>query len=101
MKYMLTLRVRVGADDRLSVSELGKVLEDVTEAILINAPGLDGYNLIGAEVGEVNNVTSFTATVSEYGNSLAINVTKHASEISIKKGDRVDVIVRKLAGGKE
>lgn len=96
MKYMLTLRVRVGADDRSSVTELGKVLEDVAEAILLNTPGLDGYSIIGSEIGEVNNVTSFTTKISEHGNSLAINVTKHADEINVSKGDKVAVTVRRL-----
>lgn len=96
MKYMLTLRVRVGADDRSSVTELGKVLEDVAEAILLNTHGLDGYIIVGSEVGELKNATSFTTKISEYGNSLAINVTKHADEINVSKGDKVAVTIRRI-----
>lgn len=97
MKYMLTVTVRVGADNPSPVRELGRMLEDVTEAILLNTPGLDGYHLLGAQIGEANITTSFTTKISEYGNSLAVNVTKHAAEIGISKGDKVAVIVRRLA----
>lgn len=99
MKYMLTLTVRVGADNPSPVRELGRMLEDVTEAILLNTPGLDGYHILGAQIGEANITTSFTTKISEYGNSLAINVTKHADEINVGKGDKVTVTLRKAAGG--
>jgi hypothetical protein len=97
MKYMLTVAVRVGADNPSPVRELGRMLEDVTEAVLLNTPGLDGYHLLGAQIGEANITTSFTTTVSEYGNSLAVNITRHADEIGVGKGDKVVVTVRRYA----
>ena len=54
------------------------------------------YIGVGYGITDADKEASFASNVSKQGNSLSINVTRHAAEIGIKKGDAVAVTVRRL-----
>lgn len=100
--YKIGIEVTVGTGgDPGAAENIGEYLANIIDTVLAGAPQLFDYMGVEYGITEAGKEASFATTVSEYGHSLAINVTKHADEISIKKGDKVTVTLRKAAGGKE
>ena len=96
--YKIAIDVTVSTgDDYAKADALGEYLCNIIDTVLADSPDDTGYIGMGYGITDAEKEASFTANVSEYGNSLAVNVTRHAAEIGIKKGDAVAVIVRRLA----
>ena len=93
MMTMKTISIDIEADtDRMD--NLGDALCGILDAVLDTYPTVGDYRIVGYTVGD-GREAKFLTVVSRYGNSLAINLTKHAEEIGIDKGDRVMVTVRR------
>lgn len=98
--YKIGIEVTVGTGgDHGAAENIGEYLANIIDTVLAGAPQLFDYMGVEYGITEAGKEASFATTVSEYGHSLAINVTKHAPGIGIQKGDRVAVTVRKIAGG--
>ena len=101
--HKLTFAVTVSTEEDLDAMEhLAEMICDVTEAILNGVPEttVETFDKVAYEIsapGE-DDGASFTTTVSEYGHSLAVNITKQANRMNIRKGDKVLVTVAKIGG---
>lgn len=101
--HKLTLTVTVSTGEDLDAMEyLAEMICDVTEAILNGVPEttVETFDKVAYEIsapGE-DDGASFTTAVSEYGHSLAVNITKQANRMNIRKGDKVLVTVAKIGG---
>lgn len=96
-KIAIDVSVDTGDDCEMAVN-IAEYLCNILDTVLAGSiPTTYEYIGIEYEITEVGKEASFTANVSEYGNSLAVNVTKYANEIGIKKGDVVAVTVRRRA----
>ena len=101
--HKLTLTVTVSTGEDLDAMEhLADMICDVTEAILNGVPEttVETFDKVAYEISapNENNSVSFTTAVSEYGNSLAVNITKQANRMNIRKGEKVLVTVAKIGG---
>ena len=96
--YKITVEVEVKMDGTEAADDLGLAIASTVDAMVDHFPTVSRYDgIIDYNVTEVGAGASFVTSVSEYGNSLAVNVTKQAREVGIRKGDKVAVIVRRLA----
>jgi len=95
--YKITLEASVTTDGTIPADDLGVALCDVIDSIVSRYPTVSEYGGIRYELTEDGKEATFTSNVSEHGNSLAINITKHADEIGVGKGDKVVVTVRRYA----
>lgn len=101
--HKLTFSVTVSTGEGLdAIEDMSEMICDVTEAILNGVPEttVETFDKVAYEIsapGEDDGV-SFTTAVSEYGNSLAVNITKQANRMNIRKGDKVLVTVAKIGG---
>lgn len=101
--HKLTFSVTVSTEEELGAMEdMSEMICDVVEAILNGVPEttVETFDKVAYEIsapGEDDGV-SFTTAVSEYGNSLAVNITKQANRMNIRKGDKVLVTVAKIGG---
>lgn len=96
--YKLTLEMTVKMDDAEAADDLGEALCNIVDAILNHHPTVRRYDgIIKYDLSDKGKEASFTTSVSEYGNSLAVNITRHAEEIGVGKGDKVVVTVRRYA----
>ena len=101
--HKLTFSVTISTDEDLDAMEhLADMICDVTEAILNGVPEttVETFDKVAYEISapNENNSVSFTTAVSEYGNSLAVNITKQANRMNIRKGEKVLVTVAKIGG---
>ena len=98
--HKLTFSVTVSTEDLDAAEHMSGMICDVTEAILNGVPEttVETFDKVSYEItdpAESEDVT-FVTTVSEYGNSLAVNITKQANRMNIRKGDKVLVIIRRI-----
>lgn len=101
--HKLTFSVTVSTGEDLDAMEhLAEMICDVTEAILNGVPEttVETFDKVAYKISapNENNSVSFMTAVSEYGNSLAVNITKQANRMNIHKGDKVLVTVAKIGG---
>lgn len=96
----ITLTVHVVGEDRGAVRDLAEVLEDVADAVITHAPGIEHHRGLDVSITQdpTEGMAKFETTVSEYGNSLAVNITRQAKRINVRKGDRVVVTIDKIGG---
>ena len=101
--HKLTFSMTVSTEEDLdAIEHLAGMICDVTEAILNGVPEttVETFDKVAYEIsapGE-DDGASFTTAVSEYGHSLAVNITKQANRMNIRKGDKVLVTVAKIGG---
>ena len=96
--YKLTLEVTVKMDGSEAADDLGEALCNIVDSILDYYPTVRRYDgIIKYDLSDEGKEASFTTSVSEYGNSLAVNITRHAEQIGVGKGDKVVVKVRRYA----
>ena len=95
--YKLTFDVIVGMDGFGAADDLGESLANIIDAVVEHYPTVNEHEVVEYDVAEAHGGASFTTKISEYGNSLAVNVTRHAGAVGIKKGDMVRVTIRRLA----
>ena len=96
--YKLTLEFEVKMDDAEAADDLGEALCNIVDSIVSYYPTVRRYDgIIKYDLSDEGKEASFTTSVSEYGNSLAVNITRHADEIGVAKGDKVVVTVRRFA----
>ena len=101
--HKLTFSVTVSTEDLDAAEHMSEMICDVTEAILNGVPEttVETFDKVSYEITDPDGEdTSFTTAVSEYGHSLAVNITKQANRMNIRKGDKVLVILRKTGGQK-
>lgn len=101
--HKLTFSVTVSTGEDLGAMEdMSEMICDVVEAILNGVPEttVETFDKVsyGISAPNENDSASFTTAVSEYGHSLAVNITKQASRMNICKGDKVLVTVAKIGG---
>lgn len=98
--HKLTFSVTVSTEDLDAAEHMSEMICDVTEAILNGVPEttVETFDKVSYEITEPDDGedASFTTAVSEYGNSLAVNITKQANRMNIRKGDKVLVIIRRI-----
>jgi len=96
--YKLTLEVTVKMDGAEAADDLGEALCNIVDKIVEYHPTVRRYDgIIKYDLSEAEKEASFTTSVSEHGNSLAVNITRHAEKIGVGKGDKVVVTVRRYA----
>ena len=100
--HKLTFSVTISTEDLDAAEDMSGMICDVTEAILNGVPEttVETFDKVAYEIsapGE-DDGASFTTAVSEYGHSLAVNITKQANRMNIRKGDKVLVTVAKIGG---
>ena len=99
--HKLTFSVTVSTEDLDAAEHMSEMICDVTEAILNGVPEttVETFDKVSHEITEPDSDgedASFTTAVSEYGHSLAVNITKQANRMNIRKGDKVLVIIRRI-----
>lgn len=94
-KYRISVSSIVEIDDVRKAHDIGKHLVEITDGILEFHAGQD-YITSRYGITEAEGEAIFSTVVSEYGNTLAVNVTKHTRHLDIKKGDKVAVTVRRV-----
>ena len=97
--HKLTFSVTVSTEDLDAAEHMGAMICDVTEAILNGVPEttVETFDKVAYEITDPDGEdASFTTAVSEYGNSLAVNVTKLKDRIGLKKGDKVALTIRRI-----
>lgn len=97
--HKLTFSVTVSTEDLDAAEHMSEMICDVTEAILNGVPEttVETFDKVAYEITDPDGEdTSFTTSVSEYGNSLAVNVTKLKDRIGLKKGDKVALTIRRI-----
>ena len=103
-KLAFTVTVSTG-EDLDAIEHLAEMICDVTEAILNGVPEttVETFDKVAYEISapREDDSVSFTTAVSEYGHSLAVNITKQANRMNIRKGDKVLVTVAKTGGEEE
>jgi len=96
--YKLTLEMTVKMDDAEAADDLGEALCNIVDSIIDCYPTVRRYDgIIKYDLSDEGKEASFTTSVSEYGNSLAVNITRHVEKIGVGKGDKVVVTVRRYA----
>lgn len=102
--HKLTTTVTISTDDLSALESTAEMICDVTEAILNGVPEstVETFDQVSYELADPEGPDEcLTTTVSEYGNSLAVNVTKLKDRMGLKKGDKVALTIRKINGGRE
>ena len=99
--HKLTFSVTVSTEDLDAVEHMSEMICDVTEAVLNGVPEttVETFDKVSYEITEPDSDredASFTTAVSEYGNSLVVNITKQANRMNIRKGDKVLVVIRRI-----
>ena len=97
--HKLTITVTVSTDELTRLENTAEMICDVTEAILNGVPGsvVETFDAVRYELADPESPdVPLTTTVSEYGNSLAINVTKLKDRMGLKKGDKVALTIRRI-----
>lgn len=99
--HKLTFSVTVSTEDLDAVEHMSEMICDVAEAVLNGVPEttVETFDKVSHEITEPDSDredASFTTAVSEYGHSLAVNITKQANRMNIRKGDKVLVIIRRI-----
>ena len=97
----ITVTVHVAAEDRGRIHELADVLADVVDAVVSHGIGIEHHRGLNVSITQdpMGGMARMETTVSEYGHSLAVNITKQAKRLNIRKGDRVVVTISKIDGG--
>lgn len=102
--HKLTISATISTDDLSALEGTAEMICDVTEAILNGVPEstVETFDAVRYDLEDPEGPDEcLTTTVSEYGNSLAVNVTKLKGRMGLKKGDRVALTIRKIEGGTE
>lgn len=99
--HKLTFSVTVSTEDLDAVEHMSEMICDVAEAVLNGVPEttVETFDKVAYEICAPDSDredASFTTAVSEYGNSLAVNITKQANRMNIRKGDKVLVVIRRI-----
>ena len=95
--YKMTFDVIVGMECPDAAEDLGESIANIIDAVMEHYPTVNEHEVVEYDVAEAHGEASFTTKISEYGNSLAVNVTRHAGAVGIEKGDMVRVTIRRLA----
>lgn len=97
--HKLTFSVTVSTEDLDAAEHMSEMICDVTEAILNGVPEttVETFDKVAYEIADPEGPDEcLTTTVSEYGNSLAVNVTKLKDRMGLKKGDKVALTIRRI-----
>ena len=96
--YEIGLRVLVETEDPGAIRRTAGEMAELCEVALNHADAVESYDEVRPAVCErrAEGPVPFAAEVGASGNSLTINITKEARRQGLRKGDAVEVCIRRV-----